>query len=137
MDPRQPQQSTSLKTLANQGVQGRFDAQPVDVKKLFAEVQNFPKLKEAFMNNALIEALKKCAYLANESSRHITEQGNDVFDKKTLARNTKALKELGKTASDMVNEYNTLSQRSLALMDEMHIYLERYYGFPEQDSVTN
>jgi hypothetical protein len=134
MDPRPQQSVPNLKSLTNQAVQGKFDAQPIDTKRLFGEIQNFPRLKESFLNNALIEALKKCAYLANESSRHIVEQGNDVFDKKTLQRNTKLLKELGKTAGDMVNEYNMLGQRALALMDEMGIMLDRYYGLTDDSA---
>jgi len=100
---------------------------PINTQQLFMEIRNFAKLAEGVRNSSFGKSLKRIAYLANESSRHITEQGSDSFDKETLRRNTKALNELGKLATKLNEQQDSITKQAHAMYEELGIYLERYY----------
>jgi vacuolar-type H+-ATPase subunit I/STV1 len=116
-----------LKSIIKEAIEQKQQEMPVDVKRLFSEIKEFEQIAESFKNMNIDAPLKRIQYIANESSRHIMEQGDDIFDKKTLSRNTKSLRELSKVAEGLRKEYQSLNQRSLALVEDLYPLISRYY----------
>ena len=106
-------------------------------KHAFLEsIKSFNMYGEAiYRSQNIIKALKEIKHVV-ETAHHLTlQETGDWFDKVTVNRHMKQLKESYKTFEKTANEMYTLQQRLEACYEDMGNTLNKYYDISEGDTL--
>ena len=110
-----------------------FDETPkVDKHKVIEGVRNYGIVGKSLYNNSnIMEVAKQLAEIAESAHHHILGEQDDWFDKISVNKNMKSLKngvvEFQKTAK----EAHALNQRLTGLYEDIGHVLNRYYDIDE------
>ena len=110
-----------------------FDESPkIDKHKVIEGVRNYGIVgKSLYNNNNIMEVAKQLAEIAESAHHHILGEQDDWFDKISVNKNMKSLKngvvEFQKTAK----EAHMLNQRLTGLYEDIGHVLNRYYDIDE------
>jgi hypothetical protein len=98
-------------------------------------IKSFNTFGEAiYRSQNIVEALKEIKNIV-ETAHHLTlQETGDWFDKVTVNRHMKQLKESYKTFEKTANEMYTLQQRLEACYEDMGNTLNKYYDISEGDA---
>ena len=122
-----------LRDLLNEVFQ---DAPKVNKHKVIEGVSNYSNLgKKLYSENSLLEISKSLINIAESAHSHILSETDDWFDKVTVNKNMKSLKNMVGEFKKTAGEANSVNQRLTALYEDMGHILNRYYDINE-DIVT-
>ena len=104
---------------------------PVDKtrkEKFLESCKNYPHLREGFLtDDELIRRKNEIYEIVEMAEAIIMEQGDEWFDKVTISRDMKNLKEAYKVLEKSCNEMVQLNQRFNGAFDDIGQKLSRYY----------
>lgn len=104
---------------------------PVDKtrkKKFLESCKNYPHLREGFLTaDELVRRKNEIYEIVEMAEAIIMEQGDEWFDKVTISRDMKNLKEAYKVLEKSCNEMVQLNQRFNVAFDDIGQKLSRYY----------
>jgi len=103
-------------------------SEPKIDKKVFTEsCKKFANYSEVLKSRGYKEILKEVKFLVEAGSNLMVTETEEWFDKVTVGRHSKQLKEAYKTFEKAVQEAHVLEQRVLAAYEDIGQNLGKYY----------
>jgi hypothetical protein len=104
------------------------DTPKVDKYKVVEGVKNFGIVgKQLYNNNNIVEIAKQLSEIAESAHSHILGEQDDWFDKISVNKNMKSLKNGVVEFQKAAKEAHSLNQRMTALYEDIGHVLNRYY----------
>ena len=109
------------------------DVQPkIDRHQVSENVKNFGHIGKSLYNNSNItEIAKQLSNIAEAAHSHILSETDDWFDKVSVSKNMKSLKNSVVEFQKTAQEANMLNQRLTGLYEDIGHVLNRYYEIDE------
>ena len=116
------------------------DKVEIDEDGFLESVSNYNSYgKNIYREGNLAETANTLAEIAKSATIHAVRETGDSFDKITVGRNMKELKQYSDQFSKVATEASTLQQRMEGLYEDMGRVLSRYYeiaGEEDQDEMS-
>ncbi len=107
---------------------------PEQKKEFLSKVSQYNKYGKAIYNDDdLIEIANDLSEVAKFAEQMTMEETTDAFDKITIKRNMKDLKNLTGQFAKVASEYQSLKQRMEGLYEDMGVILNRYFDIKDND----
>jgi len=121
-----------MKKLKNLLGEAFEDTPKVDKHKVIEGVRNFGIVgKNLYNSNNIMEVAKQLSNIAESAHNHILSEQDDWFDKISVNKNMKTLKNSVVEFQKTAKEANALNQRLTALYEDIGHVLNRYYDIDE------
>ena len=88
--------------------------------------------KKLYGEHNIMEIAEQLVKIAESAQTHVLSETDDWFDKVSVNRNMKAMTGMVKEFKSTATEYKSLSERLVALYEDMGGILNRYYDIQEE-----
>jgi hypothetical protein len=108
------------------------DIPKVNKHKVIESVSVYGQIGKGLYNNNITEMAQGLIKIAEDARHHVLSETDDWFDKVSVSRNMKSVKEMVKEFKKTAIEYNSLNQRLTVLYEDVGSILNRYYDIREE-----
>jgi hypothetical protein len=106
---------------------------PLDRRAVVEGVSQYGNVgKKLYSEHNIMEIAEQLVKIAESAQSHVLSETDDWFDKVSVNRNMKAMTGMVKEFKTTATEYNSLSERLVALYEDMGGILNRYYDIQEE-----
>ena len=88
--------------------------------------------KKLYGEHNIMEIAEQLVRMAESAQQHIVTETDDWFDKVSVNRNTKSMTRMVKEFKSTAKDHKALSERLVALYEDMGGILNRYYDIREE-----
>ena len=106
---------------------------PIDRRAVAEGVAQYGIIgKKLYGEHNIMEIAEQLVKIAESAQTHVLSETDDWFDKVSVNRNMKAMTGMVKEFKSTATEYKSLSERLVALYEDMGGILNRYYDIQEE-----
>jgi len=106
---------------------------PIDKRAVAEGVSKYGIVgKQLYSEHSIMDIAEELVKIAESAQNHILSETDDWFDKVSVNRNMKAMTGMVKEFKNTATEYKALSERLVALYEDMGGILNRYYDIREE-----
>ena len=106
---------------------------PIDKRAVAEGVAQYGNIgKHLYSEHNTVDIAEQLVKIAESAQNHVLSETDDWFDKVSVNRNMKAMTGMVKEFKNTATEHKALSERLVALYEDMGGILNRYYDIREE-----